>query len=70
MLRQGLFDLPMAWNGLADPGSRVLIPIVPSAVPDEDAAALLDLANEIAAFHGTCSSATRRTSGILPPVSS
>jgi hypothetical protein len=38
--------------------------------PNEDAAVLLDLTNEVAPLHDTCSSATRRTSRMLPLVSS
>jgi len=70
VLDQGLFDFSMAWDRLADTRSRVLIPIVPSTVSNEDAAVLLDLTNEVAPLHDTCSSATRRTSGMLPLVSS
>ena len=70
VLDQGLFDFSMAWDRLADTRSRVLIPIVPSTVSNEDAAVLLDLTNEVATLHDTCSLATRRTSGMLPLVSS
>ena len=50
VLDQGLFDFSMAWDRLADTRSRVLIPIVPSTVSNEDAAVLLDLSNEVARF--------------------
>lgn len=70
VLGQGFFDFCMTWDRLTDTCSRVLIPVVASAVSNEDAAVLLDLGNEIATLHGTCSSATRRTSGMLPLVSS
>jgi hypothetical protein len=38
-------DLPMAWNGLGYAGFRVLIPIVPTAVPDQETPFLFQLAN-------------------------
>ena len=67
---QGLFNFAMARNGLADTCSRVLIPIMAPAVSNEGTAFLLDLTDEVTAFHGSCNSATRRTSGMLPLVSS
>lgn len=70
VLRQRLFDFSMAWDRLADTRSRVLIPIMPSTVSNENAAVLLDLTNEVTMLHDTCSLATRRTSGMLPLVSS
>jgi len=70
VLGQRLFDFSMAWDRLADTRSRILIPIVPSTVSNEDAAVLLDLTNKVAPLHDTCSSATRRTSRMLPLVSS
>jgi len=70
VLGQRLFDFLMAWDRLADTRSRVLIPIMPLTVSNENAAVLLDLTNEVATLHDTCSLATRRTSGMLPLVSS
>jgi hypothetical protein len=48
VLGQRLFDFSMAWDRLADTRSRVLIPIVPSTMPNQDAAVLLDLTDEVA----------------------
>ena len=70
VLDQRLFDFSMAWDRLTDTRSRVLITIVPSTVSNEEAAVLLDLANKVAPLHDTWSLATRRTSGMLPLVSS
>ena len=70
VLGQRLFDFSMAWDRLADTRSRVLIPIMPFTVSNENAAVLLDLTNEVATLHDSCSLATRRTSGMLPLVSS
>jgi len=46
VLGQRLFDFSMPWDRLADTCSRVLIPIVPSTVSNEDVAVLLDLTNK------------------------
>jgi len=70
VLEQRLFDFLMARDRLADTRVRVLIPIVPSTMSNENAAVLLDLTNEVAPLHDTCNLATRRTSGMLPLVSS
>jgi len=42
-----VLDLAMPGNWLARTGPGVLIPIMTSAVPDEDTSALLDLANQV-----------------------
>lgn len=52
-----LLDLAMPRDGLRHFGSRVLIPAVPPAVADEDAAEVFDLPDEIAVLHATSSSA-------------
>lgn len=52
-LGKEFLDLTMPGNGLADPGLRVLIPIVTTAVTDEDATGLLNLTDQIAALHAT-----------------
>jgi len=53
-----LFDLAMARNRLAGAGLRILIPIVPAARPNEHAPIMLNLADEVASFHASWSSAT------------
>ena len=65
-----LLDLAVAGNGLAHAGFRVPIPVVPAARPDEDTSVLLDPADEVAPFHVIWSSATWRTPGTLPLVTS
>ena len=59
-----LYDVPgesvinfcMAWNGLAYAGSRILIPIVPASVPDEDTPGRLDAFQQFFPFHYTAMS--------------
>ena len=65
-----LLDLAVAGNGLAHAGFRVPVPVVPAARPDEDTSVLLDPADEVAPFHVIWSSATWRTPGTLPLVTS
>ena len=52
-LRDELLDLCMARNRLGHFRQRILIPIVLSAVSDENGAAFLDLPNQIASLHAT-----------------
>ena len=66
-----LVDLPMPWHGLGYPSSRILIPVVLAAVPDELTTAVLDLANQVRPFHDEKeSSATLRMPRISPLVKS
>ena len=64
-------SLISVWRGIGwHAGFGVLVPIVPFAAADEDLSAFLDLADQIAALHERRNSATLRTSGIVPLVSS
>jgi len=65
-----LVDLAVTGNRLTGACSRILIPIVPAAVADEDAAALLNLPDEVQTFHAIWRSATWRTPGTFPAVRS
>jgi hypothetical protein len=53
-----LFDLAVAGDRLTSPGSRILIPIMPAAMPEEDTSILLNLPDEFEPFHAIRSSAT------------
>jgi hypothetical protein len=53
-----LLDLAVPGNRLTCACSRVLVPIVPAAMPQDDASGLLDLPNEVDPFHVIWSSAT------------
>jgi hypothetical protein len=46
-----VLDFPVSWNGLTGTRAGILIPIMPSAVADENATALLELADEVNPFH-------------------
>jgi|GEM_PF-5922292 len=46
-----ILDLPVSWNWLTGTRSGILIPIMPSAVADENATGLFKLADEIDPFH-------------------
>jgi len=65
-----VFDLAVTGYGLTGAGSRILIPLVPAAVANEDTSALFDLPDEIDPFHAIWRSAIRRTPGTFPPVRS
>ena len=67
---QRFFNLGVAWNRLAHSGFGILVPVVSFAGADEGASLLLDSADQIAALHESRSSATLRTSGMAPLVSS
>ena len=51
--RKMVFDLGMAWYRLAGVGSRILVPIVSSAVPDEDASRGFDFPDEFSPLHAS-----------------
>jgi len=51
MIREMILNLTMARHGLARSGVRVAVPIVTTPLADEYAAELIDLADEISAFH-------------------
>jgi len=51
-------NLVMPRNRLANARLRILIPIVPPAMPEKNAALLLDAADQIETFHAIGSSAT------------
>jgi hypothetical protein len=46
-----ILDFPVSWNWLTGTRAGILIPIMPSAVADENATALLELADEVNPFH-------------------
>jgi len=50
---QMILDFPMPGNGLAGPRPRILIPVMPSAMPDKNTPALLKLADEVDALHAS-----------------
>ena len=70
VLGEMVFDLTMARQRLTGASPGVLVPIVTTAVSDENASALLDLANQIDSLHAICISATLRTPGMCPPLRS
>ena len=51
--RQMLIDLNMSRNWLADVRSRILIPIMATAMTNELASLRLNVSDEIAAFHAS-----------------
>ena len=63
-------DFPMSRDGLTNAGSGILIPVMSSSMPQENAAILFKLPDKIIAFHANCISATWRTPGIFPLVTS
>ena len=64
VFRQGIFDFAVPGNGLARLGRRVMIPVVISAMADEQAAHCLDGPDQCGALHATCRSPTRWTQGM------
>lgn len=48
-----VFDLGMARNRLTGMGSRILIPIVSAAMPNEHTSHALDLSHEFPALHAS-----------------
>jgi hypothetical protein len=48
---QVILDLPVTRNWLKDAGTRILVPIVQSAVPDENTPEPLNLPDQIKPFH-------------------
>ncbi len=78
MLRQHLqdvasekfVDLGVTRDRLTNFRHGILVPIMSSAMPDEDRPGLLDLTDQIAPLHASSISAWRRTQGIAPPVNS
>lgn len=58
------FTMPRHRLGYSSP--RILILIMLPSMSDEHAPKLLDLFNQIATFHATSNSATRRNAGISP----
>jgi hypothetical protein len=52
--RQMFIDFAVAWNGLAHFRTRVLIPIMFAAMPNENATQACQLLNQFDAFHDTC----------------
>ena len=65
-----LIDFPVSRDRLAGSGFGILIPVVAPATAQKDAAALLQLPDQVDTFQAMFSSATRRTPGMLPLVSS
>jgi len=46
-----VFDLCMSWDRLACVSSRILIPVMFSAMPDKDATHAFDFSDEFFALH-------------------
>jgi hypothetical protein len=65
-----ILDFGMTRNRLTGVSAWVLLPVVSPTMPDEDASRCFDLADEFSPFHASCSSATRRTVGMFPLVTS
>jgi hypothetical protein len=57
---QKFLDLTMPWNGLGSARLGVLIPIMPAAVPYQQAPFFLKFADEVNTLHSTASSAMLR----------
>jgi len=70
MSAQIFLDFSMPWNRLGYFRPLVLIPVVFGAMTYEYASRLFQFFDQIPSFHATFSSATFRTQGILPLVSS
>ena len=52
-----LLDLAVSRDGLGNFGRRILIPVVPPAVADEDRAEFFDFPDQVAVLHAISSSA-------------
>jgi hypothetical protein len=55
VLGQGIVDFAMARDRLFLAGGRIMVDVVPSAVPQKDTALLFTLTNQFAAFHSAIS---------------
>lgn len=55
MLRQDIVDFVVTWHGLLLSGCRVVVDVVATAVPQKNAALLLNLADQLAALHNAIS---------------
>jgi hypothetical protein len=62
-----LVDLAMPRHWLCHARARVLIPVVPPTMSDQNASHLLDLLDQVSALHATSSSAALRAAGMCPP---
>jgi len=62
-------DLAVPWNWLGLFGLRIVIPVVPAALPQHYATHFLKLFDQVPTLHATASSPTRRTMGNSPLVS-
>ena len=51
MLRQYIVDFIVAWHWLLLSGCRIVVNVVATTVPQKNAALLLNLADQLAAFH-------------------
>ena len=67
---QMVADFTMPRHGLTRPRSWILIPVGPPSMSKQGAATLFEAPNQVGPFHAIRSSATRRTPGIRPLVSS
>jgi len=65
-----LVDFVVPWNGLANLGDGLLIPVVFATVPDEGGSSLFDFLDKVAPLQAATSSAWRRTQGTAPPTRS
>ncbi len=55
MPREVFLDLSMTRHGLRHLGRRILIPVMPAAMTDEDTAKFFNLPDEIPMLHATSS---------------
>ncbi len=67
---QTLANLTMSWHRLRNLRLGILIPIVSLTMPNQHTAHLFQFFDEVSSFHGTSSSPTLLTHGIVPLVSS
>ncbi len=70
MMGQTLIDFTVSRDGLTCPCSRILVPIVATPMTQQDTAFVLQTSDQVRSLHAISSSATRRTPGIRPLVSS
>ena len=61
---KNLVDLAVTWHRLRSPGLRVVVYVVPAAVPKENAAELLQSPDEVESLQATSNSSTFLIPGI------
>jgi hypothetical protein len=63
VLCKEIVDFPVPWYWLRDASLGIAVPVVISAVPNEDASAFVQPADQVDPLHPMDSSATRRMPG-------